>query len=54
MSEQHRTPKEYIERYAEQYCDGDKKEAEEHEIVKEVCKTLKGDTNEEESNERLN
>ncbi len=41
MSEQHRTPREYTERYATQYCDGDKKEAEEHEIVKEVCQELK-------------
>lgn len=49
MSEQHRTKKEYIEAHANQYCHGDKEEAKEQKIVKEVCKTLKGDTNEEES-----
>lgn len=41
MSEQHKTPQEYTERYAEQYCDGDKRKAEEHKIVKEVCEELK-------------
>lgn len=50
MSEQHRTKKEYIEAHANQYCHGDKEEAKEQKIVKEVCKTLKGETNEEEGN----
>lgn len=40
MSEQHKTPQEYKERYAAQYCDGDQEKAAEHEIVKEVCKEL--------------
>lgn len=41
MSEQYRTKEEYTERYATQYCDGDCKEAAEHNIVKEVCEELK-------------
>ena len=40
MSEQKRTKNEYIERYANQYCNGDQEEAAGHAIVKEVCKTL--------------
>ena len=41
MSEQHRTKEEYTELYAHQYCDGDKEEAKEQKIVKEVCEELK-------------
>ena len=43
MSEQHRTPEEYIERYANQYCNGDQEEAAGHAIVKEVCKNLESE-----------
>ena len=43
MSEQHRTPEEYIERHAIQYCNGDKDAAAGHSIVKEVCKSLKSE-----------
>lgn len=49
MSEQHKTPQEYTERYAAQYCHGDEVEAAGHKIVKEVCEELKGDTDEKES-----
>lgn len=41
MSEQHRTKEEYIDAYAHQYCEDNKEEAKNHEIVKEVCETLK-------------
>lgn len=41
MSEQHRTATEYKEKYAASYCDGNADAAEEHEIVKEVCKELR-------------
>ena len=40
MSESNRTPEEYIERYANQYCNGDQEEAARHAIVKEVLPTL--------------
>lgn len=43
MSEQHRTPEEYIERHAIQYCNGDKEAAAGQAIVKEVCKSLEGE-----------
>ena len=36
MSDTVRTPEEYIERYAKQYCNGDKAAAVEHAIVKAV------------------
>lgn len=49
MSEQHKTPQEYKESYAAQYCHGDEEEAAGHKIVKEVCEELKGDTDEKES-----
>lgn len=41
MSENNRTIEEYIERFAKDYCNGDKAAAEEHAIVKEVIKTLR-------------
>ena len=40
MSEQHKTPEEYIEDYANTYCKDDQEQAAGHAIVKEVCKTL--------------
>lgn len=43
MSEQKRTKNEYLERYANQYCDGDVEEAKAHGIVKEVLKYLEGE-----------
>lgn len=46
MSRLYRTKGEYIQRYAEQYCNGDVEEAKEHAIVKEACKTLKDDKGE--------
>ena len=49
MSEQHKTPQEYTERYAAQYCHGDVEVAAGHKIVKEVYEELKGDTDEKES-----
>lgn len=41
MSEQHRTKEEYIERHADQYCEGDREVAAGHKIVQEVCEELK-------------
>ena len=41
MSEQNRTPEEYIERYAKQYTDDDLEEAAGHAMVQEVLPTLK-------------
>lgn len=38
MSEQSRTPEEYIQRYADDYCNGDTEEAKKHAIVREVMK----------------
>ena len=46
MSRLYRTKGEYIQRHAEQYCNGDVEEAKEHDIVKEACKTLKDDKGE--------
>lgn len=43
MSEQKRTKEEYIERYANDYCDGNQEEAAGHAIVKEVCKNLESE-----------
>ena len=40
MSENNRTIEEYIERFAKDYCNGDKAAAEEHAIVKEVEQSL--------------
>jgi hypothetical protein len=40
MSERNRTPEEYLQRYARDYCNGDIEKAKEHEIVKEVLKGL--------------
>ena len=36
MSDPYRTPEEYIERYARDYCGGDIEAAKEHAIVKDV------------------
>lgn len=36
MSDPYRTPEEYIERYANDYCNGDIEAAKEHAIVKAV------------------
>lgn len=41
MSERNRTKEEYTELYAKDYTDGDVDEAREHQMVKEVCETLK-------------
>lgn len=41
MSDNNRTPEEYLQRYAKMYCNGDIEKAKEHEIVKEVLKGLK-------------
>lgn len=38
MSDRNRTTEEYIQRYADMYCNGNTEEAVEHAIVKEVCK----------------
>lgn len=43
MSEQKRTKQEYLERFANDYCDGDQEEAAGHAIVKEVCKNLESE-----------
>ena len=40
MSDWNRTPEEYLQRYARDYCNGDIEKAKEHEIVKEVLKGL--------------
>lgn len=40
MSEQNRTPEEYIELFARDNCNGDKEAAAEQAIVKEVIKSL--------------
>lgn len=40
MSDRNRTPKEYIELFARDNCNGDQEEAAGHAIVKEVLKTL--------------
>ena len=40
MSEEKRTKEEYIERFANDWCNGDKEKAKEQAIVKEVIKTL--------------
>lgn len=41
MSDRNRTPEEYIQRYANDYCNGDIEAAKEHAIVKEVIKEKK-------------
>lgn len=41
MSKRNRTPQEYIERHANDYCGGDQQNAREQAIVKEVVKFLK-------------
>lgn len=38
MSDPTRTPEEYIQHYADDYCNGDTETAKEHAIVKEVVK----------------
>ena len=38
MSDQIRTPEEYIQRYARDYCGGDVEAAKEHALVKEVIR----------------
>lgn len=43
MSEQKRTKQEYLENYANVYCNGDQEEAAGHAIVKEVCKNLESE-----------
>ena len=43
MSEQRKTPEEYIEAYANTYCNDDQEQAAGHSIVKEVCKSLKSE-----------
>ena len=43
MSEQHKTPEEDVEAYANTYCDDDQEQAAGHSIVKEVCKSLKSE-----------
>ena len=40
MSEQRRTAEEYIEKFANDYCDGDIEKAKEYAIVQEVLKML--------------
>ena len=40
MSDRSRTPEEFIQRYADQYCKGDVEVAKTHAIVKEACKEL--------------
>lgn len=40
VSDRNRTQSEYIERHAEQHCNGDAESAKEHAIVKEACKNL--------------
>ena len=40
MSEQNRTPEEYIELFARDNCNGDTEEAKKHAIVKEVLESL--------------
>jgi len=40
MSNRNRTPEEYVERYANDYCEGDQQKAMEHAIVKEVIVQL--------------
>lgn len=39
MSDPTRTPEEYIQRYARDYCGGDVEAAKEHAMVKEVVKS---------------
>lgn len=41
MSDPYRTEEEYIQRYANDYCNGDIETAKEHAIVKEVIKEKK-------------
>lgn len=41
MEHQHMTVEEYINRFANQYCNGDVEQAKESSIAKEVCKDLK-------------
>jgi hypothetical protein len=43
MSKTNITTGEYIQRYADMYCNGNTEEAMKHEIVKEVMKGLKDD-----------
>lgn len=43
MSEQRKTKEEYLEAFAQTYCDGDEEKAKEHAIVKEVLETLEGE-----------
>ena len=43
MSETNRTPEEYIQRYADMYCNGDIEEAKKHAIVREVLKEKEND-----------
>jgi hypothetical protein len=43
MSEQKRTKEEYLEAYANTYCDGDIEKAKEHAMVKEVLESLEGE-----------
>ena len=43
MSDNSRTIQEYIERYAVQHCNGDVEAAQEHAIVKETIKYLRGE-----------
>lgn len=40
MSNCNRTPEEYIQRYARDYCNGDTEAAKSHAIVREAEKTL--------------
>lgn len=43
MSEMKKTKEEYLEAYANTYCDDDQEEAAGHAIVKEVCKNLESE-----------
>lgn len=43
MSEQKRTKQEYLERFANDYCDGDIEKAKEMAMVQEVLETLEGE-----------
>lgn len=43
MSENKRSKQEYIERFANDWCEGDIERAKENAIVKEVLKQLEGD-----------
>ena len=43
MSEQNRSKEEYIQRYADNYCDGDVERAKKHAIVREVIREMEGE-----------